>query len=82
MNARRVVWIFAAALVVVVLFLALRGAPVPVDIGEVRVAPFTQSFEEQGKTELNHRYVLAAPIAGTLRSSCFITQRNWLRQYP
>lgn len=67
MNGKRVAWIGIGALVILVLFLALRGTPVPVEVGEVRVAPFTQSFEEQGKTELNHRYVLAAPIAGTLR---------------
>ncbi len=66
-NGKRVAWIIAGAVAIVVLYLALRGSPVPVEVGEVRVAPFTQSFEEQGKTELNHRYVLAAPIAGTLR---------------
>ncbi len=67
MNGKRIAWVAAGAIVILVLFLALRGASVPVDVGEVRIAPFTQSFEEQGKTELNHRYVLAAPIAGTLR---------------
>lgn len=67
MSGKRVAWIAAGALVIFMLFLALRDPPVPVDIGEVRVAPFTQSFEEQGKTELNHRFVLAAPIAGTLQ---------------
>jgi HlyD family secretion protein len=67
MNKSRLAWSVTAAIAGLLLFLALRAAPVPVEIGEVRVAPFTQSFEEQGKTELNHRYVLAAPIAGTLR---------------
>ncbi|MBX3699186.1 MAG: efflux RND transporter periplasmic adaptor subunit [Dokdonella sp.] len=67
LNGKRIVWAIAGAAVVLVLFLALRRAPVPVEIGTVVVAPFTQSFEEQGKTALNHRYVLAAPIAGTLR---------------
>jgi HlyD family secretion protein len=67
LNRSRVAWIVAAAIAGMLLYLALRAAPVPVEIAEVRAAPFTQSFEEQGKTELNHRYVLAAPIAGTLR---------------
>jgi HlyD family secretion protein len=67
LSRSRLAWIVAAVVAFLLLFLALRAAPVPVEIGEVRVAAFTQSFEEQGKTELNHRYMLAAPIAGTLR---------------
>lgn len=55
------------ALAALALFLALRGQAVAVEAAQVRSATFVESFEEQGKTELNHRYLVAAPIAGILR---------------
>lgn len=53
-------------LVAAVLFLAFRPAPVPVEVTEVRTAPFERVVEEDGKTRVRERYVVSAPLAGRL----------------
>lgn len=46
---------------------ALRTAPRPLDTVRVQRGELVQSFEEEGRTELARRWVVAAPVAGTLR---------------
>jgi HlyD family secretion protein len=66
MTRRRVVAIVAIVIVALGLVLAFRPAPLRVDLATVTRGPLTLSFEEQGRTELRHHYVIAAPAAGTL----------------
>jgi len=47
-------------------WLALRPQATPVEMAGVRRGPFVQSVLNEGKTRVRDRYVVAAPIAGTL----------------
>ena len=68
MSRRRTIALGAGALAGAALIaLALRGPAQLVETGEARVAPFVLSFQEEGKTRLKHRYLVTAPVAGTIR---------------
>lgn len=66
-------WLRTTGLVVLglaivgVLFLALRPQPVSVDLAEVDRGTVEVAVEEDGRTRVRDRYVLTAPVAGTLR---------------
>jgi len=66
LRKRIVLGIVGLAAAVVVLW-ALQPAPRPVDVTQVHRGDLVQRFEEEGRTRLPKRWVLAAPIAGTLR---------------
>lgn len=70
MRVRNRIWIVAGALLAglaVLLWWALQAAPRPVDVAPVRRGALVQRFEEEGRTELPRRWVIAAPIGGTLQ---------------
>ncbi|AGG89455.1 efflux RND transporter periplasmic adaptor subunit [Rhodanobacter denitrificans] len=70
MSVKHRRWIVAAvavAAVVAVAWWALQSAPRPLDVVAVTRGPLVQRFEEEGRTQLPRRWVLTAPIAGTLR---------------
>ncbi|MCE5233033.1 MAG: HlyD family efflux transporter periplasmic adaptor subunit [Mizugakiibacter sp.] len=72
MNAKQriVRWSLIACVLLAAAALAawwLRPAALPVEVAEVRRAPFVQSFVEEGRTRLEHRYLVAAPVGGMLR---------------
>ncbi len=70
MSMKRRHWIIAAAAtiaVAAVVWWALQAAPRTLDVAQVMRGPLVQHFEEEGRTELPRRWVLSAPIAGTLR---------------
>lgn len=61
--------IIVLAVVVVVAFAAWlysRTRPIAVDLATVSRGPIRAFVEEEGKTRIRHRYVVAAPIAGRL----------------
>ncbi|MFM2169933.1 MAG: hypothetical protein RI957_162 [Verrucomicrobiota bacterium] len=41
--------------------------PIPVETGVVTRAPLTVTVLEEGKTRIRHCYIVAAPVAGTMR---------------
>lgn len=45
----------------------LRSRPLPVDVAAVRRGRFVLAIEEDGRTRIRERFVLSAPVAGTLR---------------
>lgn len=47
--------------------LAFRTQPVVVEVAEVVAGPFEQTVDEDGKTRVRERYVVAAPLAGRLQ---------------
>lgn len=51
---------------VVLLFNALRPAPLAVEIGTVKRGPLTVTVLEEGKTRIRHRYLITPPVAGYL----------------
>ena len=50
----------------VLLFQALRTAPVAVEIGTVTRGPLTVTVLEEGKTRIRHRYLITPAVAGYL----------------
>jgi HlyD family secretion protein len=57
----------AATLVTAALVIGFLPRAVPVDIATVKRAPLTVSVEEEGKTRVRQRYLVAAPVAGYIR---------------
>ena len=57
----------ALALLALLGWLALREPVQLASVQPVRRAPLTQSFSEEGKTRIQQRYAITAPVAGTLR---------------
>ena len=66
MPRRRAVQIAVAAVVAAALFAVLRPAPLAVDVGEVRRGPLRVTVDEEGRTRVRYRYVVAAPVDGRL----------------
>jgi HlyD family secretion protein len=64
---RWILWGGLAALSVVVLVLALRPAPVEVDVASVVRGRLAVTLDEEGQTRVRDRYVVSAPVAGRLR---------------
>lgn len=62
----RVVYAAVAVTAVAVAWWALQPTPRPLDVARVTRGVLVQSFEEEGRTELAHRWMVTAPIAGTL----------------
>ncbi|ESA34188.1 rnd family efflux transporter mfp subunit [Leptolyngbya sp. Heron Island J] len=47
--------------------LAFRPAPIPVDIGTVTTAPLQVTIDAEGETRVEDRYVVSAPVDGRLQ---------------
>ena len=62
--------VVACAALAAVAWWALQTAPRPVELARVTRGPLVERFEEEGRTRLPRRWVLSAPIAGTV-------QRTW-----
>lgn len=56
-----------AALVAAGLFYGFMPRAVPVDVAAVETGPFVVTVEEEGKTRVRERYIVSAPVSGTLR---------------
>lgn len=64
---KRWLWVMALAAVAGAgIWWGLRPRPVEVETGVVAVGPLRVTVEEEGKTRLRSRYVITAPVAGTL----------------
>ena len=66
-TSRRIAYAAAAIAAAAVAWWALQPAPRPLDVVRVQRGELVQRFEEEGRTELARHWVVAAPIAGTLR---------------
>jgi HlyD family secretion protein len=63
---KRIIIVAVVAVVAVAAWLYSRTRPIPVDLAFVTRGPIRAFVEEEGKTRIRHRYVVAAPIAGRL----------------
>jgi HlyD family secretion protein len=63
---RRAAWSALLAVAGVGTLVALRPAPVPVDVATVERGPLLVAVEESGMTRIKDRYVVSAPVAGEL----------------
>lgn len=61
-----VTWLILAGLAAVV-FYALQPRPIEVEAGVVKQGPLTVDVSEEGKTRIRNRYVVAAPVAGSMQ---------------
>lgn len=61
---KRIFGLAAAAAVAAAAVYALLPKPVPVELGEVTKGRFEQTVDEDGRTRVRERYVVATPIAG------------------
>ncbi len=67
MQRRTMILLGALALVIAALAaFGLREPERTVMLGSVQRGPFVQTFTEEGKTRLRQRYMVAAPLAGTI----------------
>jgi len=63
-RKRLIVWSVAGALLVVVLALAFRPQPVPVDLGSVARGALEVTVDHEGVTRVRDRFVVSAPVQG------------------
>lgn len=64
---RRIALALIAALVAVGLFLGFRPQPIEVDLGAAQRASLRVTIEQEGRTRVLDRYVVAAPVSGYAR---------------
>lgn len=57
------------AILLLALVVALRPAPVPVDVEAVTRGPIAVTIDEEGKTRVKDLFVVSAPVTGKLRRS-------------
>ena len=68
LKPRKIVfWLLALLALAVLAWLGLREPEQMVSAAAVTRGPLEVSFVEEGKTRLKQRYVVTAPVAGTLR---------------
>ena len=68
MRKRSIIaWSVAATGALVLLVLAFRPKPVPVETTAVNRGPLQETLDEEGKTRIHDHFVLGAPVAGKLR---------------
>jgi len=60
-------YVVFAAVLAVALVMVLRPRPVPVESGAVSRGPLTVTVDEEARTRVRERFVVAAPVAGRLQ---------------
>ncbi|MCG8361884.1 MAG: efflux RND transporter periplasmic adaptor subunit [Pseudanabaenales cyanobacterium] len=63
---RRLPYFLAGLGALTLVVLAFRPAPIPVDLGEVERGELQVTVDAEGKTRVQDRFVVAAPVAGRL----------------
>ncbi|MCB1278420.1 HlyD family efflux transporter periplasmic adaptor subunit [Prosthecobacter sp.] len=66
LSRKVVFWSIAGALVLLMIY-ALQPRPVEIETGVVHQGPLTVYVSEEGKTRIRNRYVVAAPVAGSMQ---------------
>lgn len=67
MNRKRMLrWVALALVGVALLAWAFRPAPIQVEGALVTEGPFIQTIDEDGVTRVRDRYIVSAPVSGTL----------------
>lgn len=65
-SRKRLVWLGVALGLLGLIVVALRPAPLRVDMGQVQYGPLQVTVDTEGKTRLRHRYTISAPVSGRL----------------
>lgn len=61
-----VLWSLGLGVLGLVIY-GLRPRPTPVELAEVKRGPLTVHVMEEGKTRIRNRYIVAAPVTGSMR---------------
>ncbi len=67
LTFRSVFWAGATLLLVILLVLAFRPTPVPIDAGEVWRGPMQVTVRDEGRTRVRDEYIVYAPVTGQLQ---------------
>jgi HlyD family secretion protein len=65
-NFRTIFWTGVAVVLAVMLVLAFRPQPVPVDLASVSRGTLTVTVRDEGWTRVRNEYVISAPVGGQL----------------
>ena len=67
-QRRRKGWRYVAGILVLGLVIAgLWPSPLPVETAKVTRGPLVVTVNEEGVTQVRHRYVISSPVSGNLR---------------
>ena len=66
LGRRLVTWLALTGLAAAVYY-ALQPRPIEVEVGVVNRGPLTVYVSEEGKTRIRNRYIVAAPVAGSMQ---------------
>jgi HlyD family secretion protein len=66
-GRKRLMWLGAAAVAVLLLALAFRPTPIQVEVGEVARGPLELTIDADGVTRVVDRFQVAAPVTGRLQ---------------
>ncbi|NJM98228.1 MAG: HlyD family efflux transporter periplasmic adaptor subunit [Phormidesmis sp. RL_2_1] len=64
---RWLIYALVGSTVVTLVAIAFRPAPLAVDVGQITQGPIQVTIDAEGKTQVQERYVVAAPVAGRLQ---------------
>jgi HlyD family secretion protein len=63
-TRKRIVLVLISLAVIALLWWSFQPEPIPVSLSEVRVAPLQMTVQQEGRTRVRDRYVVAAPVNG------------------
>jgi multidrug efflux pump subunit AcrA (membrane-fusion protein) len=63
---KRSIWMVIAAALATTLALGLRPKPVPVETANIGTGTLVVSVNEDGRTRVKDRYLISAPLSGTI----------------
>lgn len=66
LTRRILIWVLGAGLVGLILY-GLAPKPIEVELGLVKPGPLTVYVMEEGRTRIPNRYVVSAPVSGSMR---------------
>lgn len=64
---RRLVTVLVVSGLIALLVQAMRPRPIEIESGVVKPGPLTVFVSEEGKTRIRNRYVVSAPVAGSMQ---------------
>lgn len=65
LTRKIILWLAAGGVLILVIF-GLKPRPIQVETDEVKKGPLTVYVMEEGKTRIRNRYVVAAPVTGSM----------------
>ncbi len=66
LTRKIILWLLGAGVLGLVVY-GLKPRPIQVELAEVKRGPLTVHVMEEGKTRIRNRYVVAAPVSGSMR---------------